>query len=77
VKKGVRFESSQRRFRFGARAAFLRLRTSNGFGRGAPLICPEDPPAIVHAIMEITEIEPHQFSKGRCGPSRSPIESLL
>ena len=35
---------AQRRFRFGARAVFLRLRTSNGFGRGAPLICSGDPP---------------------------------
>ena len=33
-------------FFFWLRAAFLRLRNSNGFGRGAPLICSEDPPAI-------------------------------
>ena len=34
----------QRLLRF---AGLLRLRTSNGFGRGAPLICSEDSPAIV------------------------------
>jgi hypothetical protein len=28
-------------------AGFLRLRTSDACGRGAPLICSEDPPAIV------------------------------
>jgi hypothetical protein len=37
---------AQRLLRFGTRAAFLRLRISKGFGRGAPLICSEDPPAI-------------------------------
>jgi hypothetical protein len=42
----IRHES-QRLLFFWPRAAFLRLRTSNGLGRGAPLICSEDPPASV------------------------------
>ena len=39
--------NAQRLLRFGTRPALLRLRTSNGFGHGAPLICSEDTPAVV------------------------------
>jgi hypothetical protein len=40
-------DESQRLLFFGPRVVFLRLRTSNGFGRGAPLVCSEDPRASV------------------------------
>ena len=43
--------NAQRLLRFWPRAVLLRLRTSNGLGHGAPLICSEDPPAIYPKVL--------------------------
>jgi hypothetical protein len=51
---------NQRRLRFGARAGFLRSRTSNGFARGAPLISRFGSWPAIRAQMHFEILDPHR-----------------